>query len=168
MDWNTFIISVLSSGAVAALVNSLMNHRTQIQSIKESGLYVKRADVLDNLMKRLERLDQSVATLVSVFQEDGSWPAERERRIKAFDCFNAFQGYFRDKKHYLPKVLADEISVLCTEYHNLFTEFIYEVKVGGPAPDLKKWQEVVKRHKDDFSTKKEKVAEEFRKIIGVE
>lgn len=68
MDWKTFIISILGSGAVTALVNGLMNHKTQVKLIKESGLYTKRAEILDELMKRMERLDRIMGELVSPFQ----------------------------------------------------------------------------------------------------
>ena len=80
MDWKTFIISVLGSGAITALVNGLMNHRTQIKAIKESGLYAKRAAVLDELMKRLERLDRIIKELVSPIQFNNSDEAELKRR----------------------------------------------------------------------------------------
>lgn len=34
-------------------------------------------------------------------------------------------------------------------------------------PDIKKWQELIKKYENDFPKRREEIAEEFRKIIGV-
>ena len=167
MDWNTFFASIIGSGAVAAVVTGLMNHYTQIRSIKESGLYAKRADVLDEMMKRVERLHRLLGELVSFLQDDGSETAETERRKKASEAFNYFLGYYQRKRHYLPKDLSKTIGDLCEEYKKLFVGFAYEARIRGERPDLKKWKESVDSHQGLLTEKKEKVADEFRKMIGV-
>ncbi|MDO8590979.1 MAG: hypothetical protein Q7R65_03295 [bacterium] len=167
MDWKTFIISILGSGVVAAIVNGLMNYRTQIRTIRESGLYTKRAEVLDEIMKRMERLHRISGELVSFFQQDGSDEAERERRKRTVDALNYFMGHYRRNRHYLPKGLADSIEVLCMGYKELFIGFSYEARISGEQPNIKKWQELVKKHQEELGEKIESVANEFRKLIGV-
>lgn len=173
MDWETFIISVLGSGVISAvvtaLVNGLMNHRTQIKAIKESGLYSKRAEVLDELMKRMERVDRIMRELVSPMQYDASEDAEKGRRKKASDAFNYFLEYYKRSRHYLPKKLSDEIGKLCDEYKDLFIKFSYEARLSGEKPNINLWSELDKKIKEgEFVQKREGVANEFRKIIGVE
>ena len=167
MDWQTFIISILGSGVVAAIVNGLMNYRTQIRTIKESGLYVKRAEVLDEMMKRMERLHRITGELVSFFQHDGSNDAEEERRKRAGEAFNYFVGHYKRNRHYLPKELSSTIGDLCNEYKDLYVNFSYKARIPGEQPDLKEWQALVKKHQGELDEKKEKIADEFRKMIGV-
>lgn len=167
MDWVTFSISVLGSGAAAALINGLMNYRTQVRSIKESGLYAKRAEVLDEMMKRMERLDRIVGELVSPIQDDASKEAEMRRRVKASEAFNYFIGHYLRNRHYLSKSLSDDMAKLAEEYKTMFHEFAYEARLDVERPDTKKWSELVTRYKNDFPPKREHVANEFRKVIGV-
>lgn len=168
MDLQTFIISILSSGAIAAIITGLINHRTQIQAIKESGLYAKRAEVLDELMRSIEKLDRIMGELISFFQNDGTWDAEKARREKSRKSLNYFIVCHRRSRHYLPKELSDKIEVLCNKYKELFIRFSYEVKFEErDTPDIKKWQEIVNEYENDFAEKGEEIAAEFRKIIGV-
>lgn len=167
MDWKTFIISILGSGAITALVNGWMNHRTQIKAIKESGLYAKRAEVLDEMMKRMERLDRIIGELVSFVQYKFTEDDENKRREDASKAFNYFTEHYKRNRHYLPKSLSDEISQLCTDYKQLFIDFSYSARIQGEKPDTDKWQSLIKKYQEEFPIKREKVAEEFRKIIGV-
>lgn len=167
MDWQTFVISILGSGAITALVNGWMNHRTQIKAIKESGLYTKRAEVLDEMMRRMERLDRIMGELVSFVQYKITEEDENKRRKDASDAFNYFVGHYKRNRHYLPNELSKEIEKLCVEYKNLFIDFSYTARIQGERPDHEKWQELVKKYQEEFPGKREKVADEFRKIIGV-
>ena len=167
MNWQTFIISVLGSGAITALVNGWMNNRTQIKTIKESGLYAKRADVLDNLMKKMEIMDRDMRLFVSPMQNDASEGAETTRRKVAFDSFTSFSEQYQVSRHYLPKKLSDGIAALCTEYRSLFLNFSYKVKYPGTSPNVELWSELADKIQVEFAVKKDSVADEFRKIIGV-
>ncbi|MCK9351588.1 MAG: hypothetical protein WCT49_00755 [Candidatus Paceibacterota bacterium] len=167
MDWETFIIAILGSGAVTALVNVWMNHRTQIRAIKESGLYSKRAEVLDEIMKRMEELHRIMGELVSFFQDDGSADAEKARRKKTAEAFNCFLEYLKRNRHYLPRKLSEEIQHLCDEYKELFMSFSFEARPEEGRSDLKKWKSLIDRYDMDFTDQQECIADEFRKIIGV-
>ncbi len=171
MDWQTITLSILSSGVVAALitamVNGLMNYRTQIRAIRESGLYTKRANVLDEMMKRMECLDRIAGELVSFFQNEVTIEDENKRRQDAMKALNYFVDHYKRSRHYLPKKLSEGIGGLCGEYKELFVSFMYEARLQGKRPDIKKWQELMKKYQEEFPEKREKVADEFRKIIGV-
>lgn len=168
MDWKTFIISVLGSGAITALVNGLMNHRTQIKAIKESGLYTKRAEVLDELMKRLERLDRIMKELVSPIQFKSSDEAELKRRKDSGDAFNYFSVYFLRTRHYLPSDISEKLNNLVEDYKDTFVKFTYQARIEGEKPDTRLWSELNNRIMEDIKNSKEDLVKEFRKIIGVE
>ncbi len=167
MDWKTFIVSIIGSGAVTAIVNSFINNRIQIRAIKESGLYSKRAEVLDEMMKRMERLDRLTGELISFFQYTISEKEEVDRRNKTSEALNLFVGFYKRNRHYLPKKLSDEIDNLCKRYKEIFIDFIYVARPQGESPNLDKWQEIVKSYERDFTIRKEEVSGEFRKLIGV-
>jgi len=167
MDWYTFFISIIGSGVVTAIVNGLMNYHTQIRSIKESGLYAKRVNVLDEMMKRMERLHRLTGELVSFFQEDGSDGAENERRKKVVDALNYFSVYYQRNRHYLSKDLSKAIDSLRDEYKKVFITFSYEARIPGERPDLKKWRETVETYQKVLVEKKEEISDDFRKLVGV-
>lgn len=168
MDWKTFIFSILGSGAVTALVNSWMNHRTQIKAIKESGLYAKRAEVLDELMKRLERLDRIMKELISPFQFDASQEAESKRRKDSAEAFNYFSGYFLRTRHYLPSDISEKLGKLVDDYKDTFMKFTYEARIEGEQSNIKLWSELNSKLTKDIQDSKENMVKEFRKLIGVE
>ena len=168
MDWKTFIISVLGSGAITALVNGIMNHRTQIKAIKESGLYAKRAAVLDELMKRLERLDRIIKELVSPIQFNNSDEAELKRRKDSADAFNLFSGHFLRTRHYLPSDISEKLNRLVNEYKGTFIKFTYEARIEGEQPNVHLWSDLNNKLTKDIQDSKEDMVKEFRKLIGVE
>jgi hypothetical protein len=171
MDWQTFTVTILSSSVVATflttLINGLMNYQTKIKAIREAGLYLKRAEVLDEIMKRMERLNRRIEELISFFQEDGSKEAERKRDKDAKEAFNLFFEYYAMNRHYLPKRLDNGMKIISGKYKKLIASYCYSVKPGGNKLDVKKWQQLVEEYKDDFVEEKENLAGEFRKIIGV-
>ncbi len=168
MDLQTIVLSVFSSGLVAAVVTGWMNHRTQIRAIKESGLYTKRGEVFDSLMEKMESLKQSMSELVSIFQQDdGSQDAEFERRTKASNLFNDFIRYYHAKKHYLPKNLCKNMDILRDDYRKLFVDFVYEAHPIGEIPNARLWDELAEKMRTDLVLQEEKIADEFRKMIGV-
>jgi len=168
MDWQTITLSILGSGVIAALVSGFMNHRTQIIAIKESGLYAKRAEVLDELMKRMEDMDRLMGELVSPIQLDASDDAEKERRIQVIDASKHFNSFFRSHRHYLPKYLSDDIDILCVEYREVFLKFAWDARPLNDKPNIFKWGKLIDDHKNEYREKRELVASEFRKMVGVE
>lgn len=167
MDTETIFITILSSGIVAAIVAGLMNHYTQIRTIKESGLYAKRAEVLDEVMRRMESLDKNAEALIAIMQSDGSDDAEINRREKVEDSFNNFYSFFQESKHYLSKQLSDKIGEFCVSYRKLIIDFMHQVRVLGENPDIDKWTEILEKHQGELKEQKDDIADEFRKMIGV-
>lgn len=165
MNWETVIISILGSGVISVLVNSLINHKTQIEMIRESGLYTKRANVLDNLMKRMERLDQDMESMISFFQTKTSKEDEIKRRENTYETFNSFVKFYKRNRHYLASNLSDEIGKLCRDYKDLFMVFSYNARPIDDIQNTAEWKNVVDKYYKDFPEKKEKITKEFRKII---
>ncbi|MCK5416823.1 hypothetical protein KAI92_05350 [Candidatus Parcubacteria bacterium] len=167
MDWTTTLISIISSTIFASTVTALINYKTQINTIKESGLYAKRAEVLDIMMKKIENLDRSTNKLVSPFQDKTTDQAEIIRRKESSESFNSFVYYYSENRHYLSKKLSDKIEKFHKDYHDIFTKFCYKARIIGEKPNIKEWQELVKKHSIELSEQKECITKEFRKIIGV-
>jgi len=167
MNWETVIISILGSGGITALVNGFMNHKTQIKMIKESGLYAKRANALDELMKKMEELDQAMGNMISFFQSETEREDEIKRREAVNNAFNSFVKCYKVKRHYLASDLSNELGELCGEYKKLFIDFLYTARPIDDKQDTETWKSVVDKYNEDFPEKREKIAVEFRKIIGV-
>lgn len=167
IDWITFVTSIILALITSGVVTAFINHRTQIHAIKESGLYAKRAEVLDELMQRIERLNRLTGEFISPLQIDGSAEADEERRKKVNDAFDKFSGYYQDHLHYLPKKLTLKIKALREKYGEMLADF-YEIKYSTEKIDRKRWSEIVHKYNDvPFTKERENVIEEFRKMIGV-
>ncbi len=175
MDVNisTIVLSVVSSGAfaavVTALVNGWLNHKTQIQAIKESGLYAKRGEVFDALMSQIENLDNMMSSLLSpVGPYDPEQKIQTQAQEEIGHTFNNFVRYFLTNRHYLPKDLCQSLGNLQKEYKDLYVDFSVSVRpVGEKTIDHKLWAQLFYRLKNELPIKKEEIANTFRKLVGV-
>jgi hypothetical protein len=167
MDWPTIIISVLGSGVLAAIVTGLSNYYTNIRAIKESGLFSKRADVLDTMLKAMVRLDLAMKTMVSPVQVQNKQDDEQNRRVEALESLSLFENVFFESEHYLPEQLSFEVKSLCAQYKALFVSFAFEARLPNENPNIEKWFELESRLKTELEQKRQELIGEFRVMLGV-
>lgn len=165
MNWETILVSVIGSGVIAALVSGWMNHRTQIQAIKESGLYAKRADILDKIMQRIERLDRVSGQFLA--RMDVNSPNIGEYRDKSIEAIDKFNGFYKDHKHYLNHKLSEELDIISRNYRDLIDKYTYNFDSGKEEQNPQKKEVLLRKYVHDIRVKKNEIADEFRKIIGV-
>ena len=165
MDLKTIIISILGSGVIAAIVTGLMNRANQIKAIKESGIYAKRAEILDELMKRMELLDTEMRNIQFSLMDDLNIELTTDSNVSKAQ--SEFSKFFTENKHYLPKRLSIKINYLLYEYQKIDVQFqrdkhINKVTLNSDELD-KRIREIIFK----VLKKKEDITDEFRKIIGV-
>ena len=165
MDLN-FIISLVTSGVVAAIVTGLINRRTQIKAIKESGIYLKRGEVLDQLMKRMEKLDSQIAGIHFSLLKDSKVEIEIDKGVN--DACTGFSEYFKENRHYLPKELATKINLLIYEYQKINLNFEVDKNINNVTLTFDQLNEKLKDIINVSVKRKEDIADEFRKMIGVQ
>lgn len=169
INWETIIISVISSGVVSAIITSIWNEKTQIKAIKESGLYAKRVEVLDELIKKMENLNKSVNDLISPFPFIKGTKIDEEKSWKMLELLNEFVEFYRYHKHYLSKEISGELDQLINKHFDIYTDFIDKKIINGDKKDeVDKWMEINKKYFSELNSKKEKIINDFRMIIGSE
>lgn len=165
MNWETFIASILASGVLAALITEGLNYKTQIRAIKESGIYAKRAEILDELMSRMEDVGHQIQQIQWSLLEDIS--TEHATKEKVANSYANFSEYFYRHKHYLPKRLSDEINKFCLIYHHQFAIFERDKEIKKVKLSWPEFEKRMLEGASNLNQQKEKIIDEFRKIIGV-
>lgn len=165
MDWLTIVFS----GLLAAGVSGLINYITQIKAIKESGLYTKRVEVLDELIKKMENLNKSVNSLISPFPLIKDTKIDEEKSWKMLKLLDEFVEFYRYHKHYLSKEISEELDQLINKHFDIYIDFINKKIINGDKKnEVDKWMEMNKKYFSELNSKKEKIINDFRKIIGSE
>ncbi len=173
IDWKSLwdslnpIITFLGSGLISILITNVLHEKTQIRAIKESGLYTKRANVLDELIKKMEDLNTSANSLISPFPIVENENTKQDKSFKLMQVLHNFSNYYRQNKHYLSKNISKEIDKLINKYFDIHLDFLNEKPQDNEENKFDNWFEFNKKYFSDLNLKKEKIIGEFRKIIGV-
>ena len=167
MDWQTILVIILSSGVVAAIVTGLINHFSQIKAIKESGLYARRIEVLDEFMKKWSYFNQAMEDALSPIRRENSVESRNMRRKTIIDSFNSFRDFFDSHNHYLNIRLSDKIHSFLKENKITASLLVYEIQPETGLPDHEEWVKLYERHHNEFDEERKEIANEFRKMIGV-
>ncbi len=167
INWETIIISVISSGVISAIITSIWNEKTQIKVIKESGLYAKRARVLDEMIRKIEKVHSLASSAVAPYKI-----SDRENS-SLFKFINEFEEYYVNNKHYLPEEISKEIYILNSKYFEIYADSLNNKFVSKKLfkdmtdSDMDEWNKKNMNYITALNDKKEKIVDEFRKIIGV-
>lgn len=170
MDINsiiTIVASIIGSGGVSAVITTWMNNRTQINAIRESGLYEKRAKVVDEFMGKINDVHSKFLELI---KPDKEWVNHfiQERCFEDFEkAYIKFDKFFSEKQHYLGTKLANKIFEMKFNYKYLADEFKFKVNAGSKNTDHDKWSDILLSMEDNISKRKYEIAQEFRKMMGV-
>ena len=158
MDW----LTVIFSGLLSAIVSGLFNYRTQIQAIKESGLYSKRAKILDKFVTKLEVLDSEINDLLPVFLDIKSIDHDKTRR-KLIESLSKFSYFYKGNKHYLSSKIANKIDKLTNKQFDICIETEERDKNSHNKED----KEIFENYFFELTKMKEDIIGDFRNIIGI-
>ena len=135
------------------------------QTINER-LYTQRAEVIAELFKRFEDLDQRVSSLVSPFgtTED---PGKREEAKLVVESFNNLQNYYRSNSIWLPRKTSYLFNQFLTRYRQTINDFVIKVIINEDRHSalVKEWDEVQQRFDKESPDIREALEVDFRAII---
>jgi len=136
--------------------------------VRFSRLHEDVARTVSETYSRLYNWAVAVERYVSVF-ERASGPSKKERRTAVADAMKDFADYFRPRKLYLPKQLANRIKAFEEKLFGLATEFMIGVEQGGDDryPDRDTWAKVDKAMHEEARPLFEALEDEFRRLLGV-
>lgn len=180
----------IGSGILAFLIKSITKHflnkdfekyRLNLQKLVEehkirySTLHEERAVVIKNLYQKLDCAVVSMQSLISPIQLSGEQTKD-EKIKKAVDDANLFIRYYSENKIFFSKSTC---SILDKINHELKDSFInYKTKEAleegrsissdASTKSLDYWSSAWQKISKDVPQVQESLADEFRKIFGVE
>ncbi len=164
--WSIIIglIGALGIGSlITSIIERILNHRLQKKKFQFENLYIKRAKVVDQIYKKLDKTQRIFLSLTSPFQAAGE-PSQEEKAKKAAKSANDFLDYFNQNRLYLEEEVGKILDNINNELKNVWIEFNY----AKQKPDFKKWSVSWEKVKDDVPQAMKKIRERFREIIGLE
>lgn len=131
-------------------------------------LYTQRAEVIAELFKRFEEVDQRIFSLIRPFQGSGE-PTKKEKAKLASDGFNDLQNYYRQSSIWLSPGTNRQLDDFLQRHRKTISTFnidvIEEQEQGNPGSH-RNWV-AVWREFEDGSPKIRKALElEFRAALG--
>lgn len=136
--------------------------------IRFARLHEKVAEVVAETYSLLYQQAVAVERYVSVFERaDG--PSKEVRRLAVADAMKKLADYFRPRRLYLPKELADRIKAFEDKLFDLAQDFMWGVEAGGDEryPDRDTWFKVDKAMREEARPLFEALEDEFRRMLGV-
>ncbi|MFM7591798.1 MAG: hypothetical protein ACKO85_08385, partial [Isosphaeraceae bacterium] len=160
-------LSAENAAATERLKSQLQIAASEHQ-IRFAKLHEKVAEVVAETYSRLYQLASAVEQYVSVVERaDG--PSKKERRMAVADAMKNFTDYFRPRRLYLPKEIADRIKAFEDKLFSLAQDFMWGVEAGGDEryPDQDTWSKVDKAVREEARPLFTALEDEFRSILGV-
>ncbi|MBI2415639.1 MAG: hypothetical protein HYV33_03195 [Candidatus Kerfeldbacteria bacterium] len=173
----------IGSGILAFLIRSIIKHwlnkdfekyklevlkLAEEHKIKFDRLHSERAEVIKNLYGKLSKSITSMQSLISPVQFDGQ--KIEDKMNKAVEEANDFIEYYDQNKIFFQKelcVLLDTITLSLKESFKLFKRKDHEPdKSSNEVLDF--WDQAWNKISSDVPKAKEKLENEFRKLLGVE
>ena len=147
-------------------IKASLNIEALTHQIEFSKLHDRRADLIEQLYKKVITLENAAACLKAEFQMDDHEEL-KEKADTFIDRFFELHSFVEDHKIYFSEHLANKIKELNTLYFNLSIDIYYQSK-----PDNKKdFVEAFNKEKENFDTQNTKIKtvieSDFRKLIGV-
>lgn len=149
------------------VVGSIFDYLTKIKAIKESGLYLRRAEVMDTLLEKFLTLKADFDYLI-MFDDSLTKEESEELKQQLFKRHGELVIFFNLKQHYLPLKIAKEIKDINGRYSKQLTRYNLVVSSGfvQESVNYDELQEVVKEL-EDLGVVFDKIIENFRQMIGV-
>ena len=166
----TIITPILTSSIVTVVVTGGMNYYTKLKTIKESGLYSRRADVIDGFMKHMADVDEAIGRTIQPFRGTSySEEDEVQQRKRPVKYLSNFFVFFEKHKHYIRRDIADKLNNLYFRYKRILHDYVWTVNPPKNLGEinLNKWDEIWRSYRDDLSKERDEIADDFRKMIGV-
>lgn len=137
------------------------------QQIQFSTLHSKRAEVIEELYKRIVAAEKDFYSLTSIVEFEGE-PSREEKAQQAHKSGLALQTYMNDYRIYFGKELGESFNKYSEGLFEVFAKFqLSSQEPVGSDLKYKNWTESYKQLADHVSSIKQRIEDDFRKLIGV-
>lgn len=147
-------------------IKASLNIEALTYQIRFSKLHDRRADVIEQLYRKIVALETAAGCLETEFQMD-DYEELKEKADSLIDRFFEVHSFIEDNKIYFSEELSNNIKEFNTLYFNLSIGIYYQSK-----PDNKKgFIEAFQKERDKFDSQNKKIKtvieSDFRKLLGV-
>ena len=178
------IIAFIVRSIIKQLLDKdLENYKTKINAqaekirfehqVRFSKLHERRAEVIAELYGKLVEANHAAGSLASPAEYKGE-PSKKEKAQTAYQAIQSFYKYFSERRIYLSKDLCAKIESLYLEFMKLTNQlaFFFQDREFSNKMEIEKlnvWRESWNKISEgDIKEALEALADEFRKILGVE
>ncbi len=165
MDIWSIAIGLLGGFGIGSIINTIINYKAQKERFKFETIYKKRVEILSELYKKIDKTERLFGSLMAPFQEAGDFTPE-EKLKQAVKAANEFLEYFCENRIYLNESIEEKVDVVSKEFKQVWITFKYATFEKNRY-DIKKWQEVWHKVKDDIPIINKEIKEKFREIMGI-
>jgi hypothetical protein len=131
-------------------------------------LYTERAEIIAELFKRFEDVDQLIFSLIKPY-EMGSEPSKKEKANLATQGFNDLQSYYRRNSVWLSPGINRQLDSFLQRHRRTINNFninvIEEQEQGNPGSH-RQWMAVWTEYQDESPKIREALELEFRAALG--
>jgi hypothetical protein len=128
-------------------------------------LQERRAEVLDQLYKRLAQMMRAFGSLVRPFQQAGE-PSQEEKAKVVAETANTFRDTFDDNRIYLDEALCETIDELNNTLYSAWVDFTTYQQDDPERP--KAWIEAWTKVTEQVPPIRRTIERRFRSLLGVE
>ena len=159
-----------------------LNKTTIEHQIKYTKLYEERGQIIKLTYNLLFELENSLLNLTSMFQGP-DWTKDTERDKKATETVTSLRTHLEQNRIFFSADLCNNIETILSDSHKVIVD-IYKAKSDQQYNDKNKvgnylttaellqptqtWRELDKKVQNELRGARLNLAQEFRKLIGVE
>lgn len=135
--------------------------------IRYEKMHSERAEVVKVLYKKIVRTYRAFHSYMNVFQ-GASEPPQEEKGKEASKCANDFTDYYKENRIFIDENLAKEIDKLSDAFKKAWVEFeISRFNKTNRPSYVENWSNAWKIISEETPVVKNKIENEFRKILGI-
>ena len=147
-------------------IKASLNIEALTHQIRFSKLHNRRADVIEQLYRKIVALETAAACLEAEFQMDDQKEL-KEKADSLIDRFFEVHSFIEDNNIYFSEDLSNNIKEFNTLYFNLSIGIYYQPKSENKGEFIKAFR----KEKDQFDSQNKKIKavieSDFRKLLGV-
>lgn len=134
--------------------------------VQYSLLQTKRAEVVECLYEKLNKMDAAIKSYINIFQGAGDMPVEEKGKI-AVKNGNEFIDYYFSHKIYFDKETCKLIEDINKRFRTAWIDFQYKDSVPKEKVGYDLWLKAWKSVDEEIPILRERVEDSFRKLLGV-
>lgn len=137
-----------------------------LHKVRYESLHLKQAEIMEKLYLHISRTETAFTRFMAPYQPAGA--SEGELGETAAKEANEMQDYYYERRLYFDEGLATELDELMNEFKGTWSNFRLSRSLrASDSDDAREWNDAWEKISKLIPTKKSKIEERFRQLLGV-